>query len=103
MNFLPSLAYLSGNSILEIALIGIIAGLLLDVCLRGKSYGFLGNSLVGFVGAIIGGFVWEKTIKQYVKIDLGSAEIQLIMVLVALLGTLLLLLLVNVIMKNRKD
>ena len=85
------------------AVIGIIAGLLLDVCLRGKGFGFLGNSLVGLVGAIVGSFVWEKTLKEYVKIDLGSATIQLITVLVALLGTVLLLLLVNTVMKKRRE
>jgi uncharacterized membrane protein YeaQ/YmgE (transglycosylase-associated protein family) len=103
MTFHPVFAYLTGVSLLEIIIIGIIAGLLLDVSLRGRGYGFLGNSLVGIVGAIVGGFVWEKTLKQYMKIDLGSATIQLITVLMALLGTVLLFLLVNTIMKKRKE
>ena len=103
MTFHTTLAYLPGVNLLEFVVIGIIAGLLLDVCLRGHGFGFLGNSLLGLVGAIVGGFVWEKSLKEHVKIDLGSATIQLITVLVALLGTVLLLLLVNTVMKNRKD
>lgn len=103
MAYQPCIAYLPGTTLVEFVVIGIVAGLIFDVCLRGKGFGFLGNSLVGIVGAIVGGFVWEKTLKNYVKIDLGSATIQLSLVLVALLGTVLLLLLVNTIMKRRKD
>lgn len=98
-----TLAYLTGVSLLDFIVIGIVAGLLLDVCRRGHGYGFLGNSLLGIAGAIVGGFIWEKSLKQYIKIDLGTAKIQLIMVVVALLGTILLLLLVNTIMKKRRD
>jgi len=103
MLFTVTLAYLPGVSLLEFLVIGIVAGLLLDVCLKGKGYGFLGNSLLGVIGAIVGGFVWEKPLKEHVKIDLGSATIQLITVIAALVGTFLLLLLVNTVMKNRQE
>ncbi len=96
------LADLSDSSWLEIIIVGIVAGLLLNVCLRGSGYGFLGNTLIGLVGAIIGAFIWEKLLKKFVDIDLGSATIQLNMVLVALAGAGLLLLMINFINKRKR-
>jgi len=93
---------LAGSSWLEIVVVAIVAGLLLNVCLRGKGYGFLGNTLIGLVGAIIGGFLWDKLLKQWIDIDLGSARIELTMVLVALAGAGLLLLLINFVSKRRQ-
>lgn len=98
----PILANLASSSWLEIIIVGAVAGLLLNVCLRGKGYGFLGNTLIGLVGAIFGGFLWEKLLKKWVNIDLGSVTIPLNMVLVALLGALLLILLINFVTSQRK-
>ena len=99
----PILASLLYNtSWVEILIVGIVAGLLLDLCLRGKGYGFVGNTLIGLVGATIGGFIWEKFLKQKFDINLGSVTIQGTMVLVALLGSFLLILLVNFISKSKK-
>ena len=97
----PILANLASSSWLEIIIVGIVAGLLLNVCLRGHGYGFLGNTLIGLVGAIIGGFFWDKLLKKWINIDLGSVTIPLNMVLVALLGSGLLILLFNFIGKRR--
>lgn len=97
----PIAANLVASSWLEIIIVGIVAGLLLNVSLRGRGYGFLGNTLIGMFGAIIGGFVWDKILKQYIKIDLGSVTIQLHLVLLALLGAGLLLLLINFLGKRR--
>ncbi|MDF1753960.1 MAG: hypothetical protein P1U89_14350 [Verrucomicrobiales bacterium] len=101
MFFQPILANLVSSSWLEIIIVGIVAGLLLNVCLRGRGYGFLGNTLIGLFGAIIGGFVWEKVLKPYIDVDLGSVTIQLHLVLVALLGAGLLIALINFLGKRR--
>lgn len=100
-SYQPILANLAGSSWLEIIIVGVVAGLLLNVCLRGHGYGFLGNTLIGLVGAIIGGFIWDKFLKKWVDIDLGSVTIPLHMVLVSLLGAGLLLLLVNFLTKQK--
>lgn len=102
MHFYPILADLSDSSWLEIIIVGIVAGLLLNVCLRGRGYGFLGNTLIGLVGAIIGGFIWEKLLKQWINIDLGQVSIQLNLVLIALMGAALLILLINFVNRRKR-
>jgi len=102
MSFQPILANLVGSSWLEIIIVGVVAGLLLNAFLRGRGYGFLGNTLIGLFGAIIGGFIWDKILKKHIEIDLGSVTIQLHLVLLALLGAGLLLLLINFIGKRKE-
>ncbi|MDF1812733.1 MAG: hypothetical protein P1V20_10985 [Verrucomicrobiales bacterium] len=101
MSSQPILANLVSSSWLEIIIVGIVAGLLLNMSLRGRGYGFVGNTLIGMFGAIIGGFIWDKILKQYIDIDLGSVTIQLHLVLLALLGAGLLLLLINFLGKRK--
>lgn len=43
--------------ILSWIIVGLIAGWLAGVVMRGGGYGLLGDILVGIIGAIIGGFV----------------------------------------------
>ncbi len=43
--------------ILSWILIGIIAGWLAGLVMRGGGYGLLGNMLLGIVGALVGGFL----------------------------------------------
>lgn len=98
----PYLAYFNSGSWLQFLIIGIIAGLLLDLCLRGRSYGFLANSLLGFAGAILGSFIWDKLLSKHIAIDLGTVTIRFDMVLVALLGAVLLLLIINLVNRYKK-
>lgn len=102
MQFYPIIADLSDSTWLEIIIVGIVAGLLLNVCLRGRGYGFLGNTLIGLVGAIIGGFIWDKLLSKHIAIDLGTVTIRFDMVLVALLGAALLLLMINMVNRYKK-
>ena len=95
-------AYIESGSWVQFAVVGIVAGLLLDLCLRGKSYGFWGNTLLGFAGAIVGTFIWDKFLNDHIKIDIGTATVQFNMVLVALLGAGLLLLIIKLIEKQKK-
>src|SRR5437899_7584330 len=51
------LADISLESLLWWLLVGLIAGFLASVVMRGGGYGILGDIIVGIVGAIIGGFL----------------------------------------------
>ena len=102
MNDSLFLGYFESGSWVQFAIVGIVAGLMLDLILRGNSYGFLGNSLIGFAGAIVGSFVWDKVLKDKIKIDIGQATIQFNMVLVALLGAAMLLLIIKMIERGKQ-
>ena len=62
---------------------------------------FVMRTYTHLFGAIIGGFVWDKILKQYIDVDLGSVTIQLHLVLLALLGAGLLILLINFLGKRK--
>jgi uncharacterized membrane protein YeaQ/YmgE (transglycosylase-associated protein family) len=51
--------YLSGESILIILLVGLIAGWLAGKIVRGTGFGLIGDIVIGIVGAFIG--VWLMT------------------------------------------
>src|SRR5207245_20816 len=51
------LADISLEGLLWWLLVGLIAGFLASVVMRGGGYGILGDIIVGIVGAIIGGFL----------------------------------------------
>lgn len=44
-------------SILSWILVGLVAGWLAGLVMKGSGYGILGNMLLGIVGALIGGFL----------------------------------------------
>lgn len=46
-------------SLLWTIIIGILAGWLAGVLVKGHGFGLLGNLLVGIVGAFVGGFVFD--------------------------------------------
>ena len=51
------LADVDGLSLLSWILIGLIAGALACVVMRGGGYGIVGDIIVGLIGALIGGFL----------------------------------------------
>jgi uncharacterized membrane protein YeaQ/YmgE (transglycosylase-associated protein family) len=51
------LADISASSIIWWLLVGLIAGFLASVVMRGGGYGIVGDIVVGLVGALIGGFL----------------------------------------------
>jgi uncharacterized membrane protein YeaQ/YmgE (transglycosylase-associated protein family) len=51
------LADVDGMSILSWLLIGLIAGALASLVMRGGGYGIIGDIVVGLIGALIGGFL----------------------------------------------
>jgi uncharacterized membrane protein YeaQ/YmgE (transglycosylase-associated protein family) len=51
---------MSGETILVILLVGLIAGWLAGKVVRGSGFGLIGDLLVGVVGAVIGGWLLTK-------------------------------------------
>ncbi len=78
--------------ILLFLLIGLVAGWLAGTIMKGKGFGFLGNLVVGVVGAILGGFLFG-----FLGIHAYGLIVPLI---VALVGAIVLLWIVNLIKKS---
>ena len=51
---------MSGETILVILLVGLIAGWLAGKVVRGSGFGLIGDLLIGVVGAVIGGWLLAK-------------------------------------------
>jgi uncharacterized membrane protein YeaQ/YmgE (transglycosylase-associated protein family) len=49
---------LSGQSILVILVVGLVAGWLAGKLVRGGGFGLIGDIIVGVIGAVIGGWLW---------------------------------------------
>jgi uncharacterized membrane protein YeaQ/YmgE (transglycosylase-associated protein family) len=52
------LADISGQSLLWWLVVGLVAGFLASVAVRGGGYGIIGDILAGIVGAFIGGWLF---------------------------------------------
>ncbi|MEW8029479.1 MAG: GlsB/YeaQ/YmgE family stress response membrane protein [Candidatus Thiodiazotropha sp.] len=46
-------------SVLAFLLVGMVAGWLAGLIMKGHGYGLLGNLLLGILGALIGGYLFE--------------------------------------------
>jgi uncharacterized membrane protein YeaQ/YmgE (transglycosylase-associated protein family) len=46
-------------NIIWFLIIGLLAGWIAGLLMRGHGFGFLGNMIVGIIGAVIGGFVFD--------------------------------------------
>jgi uncharacterized membrane protein YeaQ/YmgE (transglycosylase-associated protein family) len=49
--------YMSGESLLIILLVGIVAGWLAGQIVRGTGFGLIGDLIIGIIGAFIGGWL----------------------------------------------
>ena len=49
---------MESQSLLYFLIIGLVAGFLAGKIMKGKGFGFLGNLVVGVIGAFIGGYVF---------------------------------------------
>ncbi len=81
-------------------IIGALAGSLAGMVVRGRKKGFgrVSNLIVGLLGAVIGGFLFDL-----LKIDLGLGELQLSFddLVAAFVGAIILLLVVSFIRHRR--
>ncbi len=78
--------------ILFYTIIGLIAGWLAGVIMKERSFGLAGNLIVGIVGAIIGGFLFE-----FFGISTGGFFGSLIS---AIVGAIILLYIIQQVRKN---
>jgi uncharacterized membrane protein YeaQ/YmgE (transglycosylase-associated protein family) len=83
---------MSGNGIIWLLIVGLIAGWLAGKIMKGSGYGLVGDLVVGVLGAIVGGWVFGL---------LGIAAWGLLgQILVALAGALILLYLVRLVKRG---
>jgi uncharacterized membrane protein YeaQ/YmgE (transglycosylase-associated protein family) len=76
-------------SILYFLLVGIVAGWLAGLIMKGSGYGLLGDLIIGIVGSMIGGHVLG-----WLNLSIGLSGL-LGSIVVALIGAILLILLVR--------
>jgi len=81
---------MSGESLLVIIIVGIVAGWLAGQIVRGAGFGLLGDLLVGIVGAFIGSWLLPK-----LGIHLGAGMIREI--INATIGAIILLLIIRLV------
>lgn len=48
-------------NIISFLIVGLIAGWIASVLMKGRGLGAIGNMIVGIVGALIGGFIFDMT------------------------------------------
>jgi uncharacterized membrane protein YeaQ/YmgE (transglycosylase-associated protein family) len=81
---------MSGESLLVIIIVGIIAGWLAGVIVRGGGFGLIGDLMIGIVGAFIGSWLLTQ-----LHVQLGTGIIRAI--INATIGAVVLLLILRLI------
>lgn len=82
-------------------IIGLIAGLLASVLVRGRRFGLWGSILVGLLGALIGGLIFTVLGIQVSPSLAAGITIRYIDILVAFIGAIIVLILVGAIWWRR--
>ncbi|GIL12547.1 MAG: hypothetical protein BroJett038_12670 [Chloroflexota bacterium] len=82
-------------------IIGLIAGLLASILVRGRRFGLWGSILVGLVGALIGGLLFTALGIQISPALTEGITIRYIDILVAFIGAVIVLILVGAIWWRR--
>lgn len=90
---LQFIATLTGMNVLWFLLVGVIAGWLAGVLVKGGGFGLIGDLVVGIIGALVGGLLFGGLGSFVGGGVLGS-------VVVATLGAVLLLLVLRVIKRS---
>jgi uncharacterized membrane protein YeaQ/YmgE (transglycosylase-associated protein family) len=81
--------HLSNQNLLVILLVGLVAGWLAGVLIRGSGFGLIGDVIIGWLGALIGDWLLPR-----LDIHLGAGVVA--MIANALIGAVLLLLVIRV-------
>ncbi|MFI5173195.1 MAG: GlsB/YeaQ/YmgE family stress response membrane protein [Chitinophagales bacterium] len=80
------------NNFIYFILIGALAGWAAGKLIKGEGFGLLGNIVVGIVGAVLGGWIFDK---------LGIAEQNLLyQIAAAVVGSVLFLLIIGLIKRR---
>ena len=82
--------YLSGESLIVILFVGLVAGWLAGKIVRGTGFGIIGDIVVGILGAFIAGWLFPR-----LNIPLGSGPVGEI--ISSAIGAIILLLIVRLI------
>ena len=82
--------YLSGESLIVILFVGLVAGWLAGKIVRGTGFGLIGDILVGIAGALLASFLFPK-----LGIRLGTGMLSEI--LYSAIGAVILLLIVRLV------
>lgn len=59
MGFLGSMDFFTGIDVVVCLVVGALAGWLAGQFLRGGGYGMVANMVIGMVGAVLGGFIFD--------------------------------------------
>jgi len=86
---------MSGESLLVILVVGLIAGWLAGLVVRGFGFGLIGNIGIGVIGALIGSWLLPKL---GIRIGTGIGA----SIVVATIGAILLLLVLGLIARRRR-
>jgi uncharacterized membrane protein YeaQ/YmgE (transglycosylase-associated protein family) len=82
--------HLTNESLLIVILVGLVAGWLAGVVIRGSGFGLVGDIIVGWLGALIGHWLLPR-----LHVSLGAGIVAMIMN--ALIGAIVLLLIIRVV------
>jgi uncharacterized membrane protein YeaQ/YmgE (transglycosylase-associated protein family) len=85
--------HLSNQDLLVILLVGLVAGWLAGVLIRGSGFGLIGDVVIGWLGALIGHWLLPQ-----LDIHLGTGIIA--MIANALIGAVLLLIVIRLLNGN---
>jgi len=85
--------------ILSWIVVGLIAGWLAGMVMKGGGYGLVGDIIVGVVGGLLGGWIASSVL----HIGAGMSGINLESILVAFVGAVILLVLLRVLRGGRRS
>ena len=85
-------------SILAWLVVGLIAGWLASLVMRGGGYGLIGDIIVGVVGALLGGFLATT----FLKMPNAVNGINLTSILVAFVGAVILIAILRMVSGRRR-
>ena len=84
------------DQIITWIIIGLIAGLLASILVRGGRYGVIGSIVIGLLGALLGGFLFTVLHIQVPAAFSGGILLRWADILVAFIGALIILLIFGV-------
>lgn len=76
-------------------IIGLVAGWLAGQIMRGGGFGLIGNTVIGLVGAVIGGYIFSA-----LDVSVGTGIVN--QIITALVGAVILLAILNLLAPRRR-
>ncbi|NWF70138.1 MAG: GlsB/YeaQ/YmgE family stress response membrane protein [Chloroflexi bacterium] len=84
------------EQIITWVIIGLLAGFLAALLVRGRGLGTVGNLLVGLVGALVGGFIFSILNVQVPGSLAGGITLRWIDIITSFIGALIVLVLIGI-------